>query len=98
MAADENRRAADYTGRSWTVPTIFALDRRDSPLVRLASLGSAAVLLALIETPAVSRFFGCTPLGPVALTAVTASIALAIWGQHTLPFLEKTVSDLIRRS
>jgi cation-transporting ATPase I len=74
------------------------LDRRDSPLVRLASVGSAAVLLALIETPGVSRFFGCTPLGPVALTAVTASIALAVWGQRTLPFLEKTFSDLIPRS
>ncbi|MFG3026102.1 HAD-IC family P-type ATPase [Streptomyces sp. NPDC048254] len=74
------------------------LDRRDSPLVRLASLGSAAVLLALIETPGISRFFGCTPLGPLALTAVTASIALAVWGQRVLPFLEKTVSDLIPRS
>ncbi|MGY4926634.1 HAD-IC family P-type ATPase [Streptomyces sp. 900105755] len=71
------------------------LDRRDSALVRLAALGSAAVLLALIETPGVSRFFGCTPLGPVALAAVTASIALAVWGQRALPFLERTVADLM---
>ncbi|MER7838111.1 cation-translocating P-type ATPase [Streptomyces sp. NPDC096040] len=73
------------------------LDRRDSTLVRLASLGSAAVLVALIETPGVSHFFGCTPLGPVALTAVTASIALAIWGQRALPSLEKRIADAIRR-
>jgi cation-transporting ATPase I len=74
------------------------LDRPDSALVRLASLGSAVVLLALIETPGASRFFGCTPLGPVALTAVTASIALAVWGQRALPFLERTVADLMPRS
>ncbi|MGW3128741.1 HAD-IC family P-type ATPase [Streptomyces sp. NPDC001123] len=71
------------------------LDRRDSALVRLASLGSAAVLLALVETPGVSRFFGCTPLGPVALTAVAASIALAVWSQRALPFLERTVAGLM---
>jgi cation-transporting ATPase I len=36
-----------------------------SPLVVSASLGSAAALAAVIQTPGVSRFFGCTPLGPV---------------------------------
>ncbi|MFI9007519.1 HAD-IC family P-type ATPase [Actinosynnema sp. NPDC053489] len=33
--------------------------------VLVASLGSAAALGAVIQTPGVSRFFGCTPLGPV---------------------------------
>jgi len=33
--------------------------------VLLASLGSAAVLATVIQTPGVSGFFGCTPLGPV---------------------------------
>ncbi|MFF5142718.1 HAD-IC family P-type ATPase [Streptomyces sp. NPDC013157] len=73
------------------------LDRRDSALVRLTSLGSAAVLLTVIETPGVSRFFGCTPLGPVALTAVAASITLAVWSQRALPFLERTVEGLLPR-
>jgi len=36
-----------------------------SPLVAAASLGSAAVLAAVIQTPGLSQFFGCTPLGPV---------------------------------
>jgi cation-transporting ATPase I len=36
-----------------------------SPLVVVASLGSAAALAAVIQTPGVSHFFGCTPLGPV---------------------------------
>ncbi|MGW1004331.1 HAD-IC family P-type ATPase [Streptomyces sp. NPDC002520] len=98
-------RATPGTGRRSSTMALAAvvgtqliqtlLDRRDSALVRLASLGSAAVLLAVIETPGVSRFFGCTPLGPVALTAVTASIALAVWAQRALPFLERTLADLM---
>jgi len=30
-----------------------------------SSIGSAAVLVGVIQTPGVSQFFGCTPLGPV---------------------------------
>ncbi|MEV5955172.1 cation-translocating P-type ATPase [Streptomyces sp. NPDC051987] len=73
------------------------LDRRDSGLVRLASLGSAAALVAVIETPGVSHFFGCTPLGPFALTAVAASIAAAVLGQRALPLVERTVANLVPR-
>jgi cation-transporting ATPase I len=36
-----------------------------SPLVAAATLGSAVVLAAVIQTPGLSHFFGCTPLGPV---------------------------------
>ncbi|HEX6931958.1 MAG TPA: cation-translocating P-type ATPase [Streptosporangiaceae bacterium] len=36
-----------------------------SPLVVAASAGSAAVLAGVIQTPGLSQFFGCTPLGPV---------------------------------
>lgn len=39
-------------------------------------LGSAAVLGGIVQTPGVSQFFGCTPLGPVGwVTALTASAA-----------------------
>ncbi len=38
---------------------------RRSPLVVAASVGSAAALACVIQTPVVSQFFGCTPLGPV---------------------------------
>ncbi|GAB3006766.1 hypothetical protein GCM10023080_085710 [Streptomyces pseudoechinosporeus] len=45
-----------------------------------ASLGSAAVLAGIIQTPGVSQFFGCTPLGPfawsIALGAITAAMLL----------------------
>ncbi|MCE7000260.1 cation-translocating P-type ATPase [Saccharothrix sp. S26] len=50
--------------------------------VLAASLGSAAALGAVIQTPGVSRFFGCTPLGPVgwgiALTSATAANVLGL--------------------
>ncbi|MGV9989187.1 cation-translocating P-type ATPase [Streptomyces sp. NPDC003374] len=71
------------------------LDRRDSPLVRLTSLGSALALVALVQTPGVSRLFGCTPLGPVAWAGVAAAIALALAGQRALPRLEHTVTRLL---
>jgi cation-transporting ATPase I len=60
------------------------LDRRDSPLVRFTSLGSAVVLVSLIQTPGVSNLFGCTPLGPVAWAGVMAAITLALLGQRVL--------------
>jgi cation-transporting ATPase I len=66
-------------------------DRRDSPLVRVTALGSAAALVALIQTPGPSQFFGCTPLGPLAWGGVVAAIALALAGQRALPRLEEVV-------
>ncbi|WP_461069225.1 HAD-IC family P-type ATPase [Streptomyces pseudoechinosporeus] len=42
-----------------------------SPLV-LATAGlSSAALIAVVQTPGISHFFGCTPLGPLAWTTVT---------------------------
>ncbi|EUA56507.1 cation transporting ATPase, family protein [Mycobacterium xenopi 4042] len=40
------------------------LTRRHSPLVVATALGSAAVLVGIVQTPGLSQFFGCTPLGP----------------------------------
>ncbi|WP_206209746.1 cation-translocating P-type ATPase, partial [Streptomyces sp. SID10362] len=66
-------------------------DRRDSRLVQVTSLGSAAALVALVQTPGASRLFGCTPLGPVAWTCVAAAITLALAGQRTLPGVEDAI-------
>ncbi|MGX1269830.1 HAD-IC family P-type ATPase [Streptomyces phaeoluteigriseus] len=68
-------------------------DRRDSPLVRLTSLGSAVALFALVETPGASQLFGCTPLGPLAWTGVLAAIALALAGQKALPRVEEALIE-----
>jgi cation-transporting ATPase I len=51
------------------------LTRRHSPLVLGTALGSAGVLVAIVQTPGVSQFFGCTPLGPVAWAGVIGSTA-----------------------
>jgi cation-transporting ATPase I len=42
---------------------------------------SASVLTLLIQTPGVSHFFGCRPLGPVSWTAaIGASVAATAFG------------------
>lgn len=50
-----------------------------SPAVIGASVGSAAVMVLVIQTPGLSQFFGCTPLGPVgwALSCGAATLATA---------------------
>ena len=52
-----------------------------SPLVVVASLCSAAVLAAIIQTPGVSQFFGCQPLDPlgwgIGLAVATCATLLA---------------------
>ncbi|MGX4695324.1 HAD-IC family P-type ATPase [Streptomyces sp. JNUCC 63] len=48
-----------------------------SPLVLATAALSAAVLLAVVETPGISHFFGCTPLGPLAWATVAACSATA---------------------
>ncbi|MGW0122069.1 HAD-IC family P-type ATPase [Streptomyces sp. NPDC003327] len=52
--------------------------------VLVAGLGSAAVLLAIIQTPGASQFFGCTPLGPVAWSVTLTSITVATLLGHFL--------------
>ncbi len=68
------------------------MTRRHSPLVVGTALGSAAVLVAIVQTPGVSQFFGCTPLGPVAWTGVGAAASSAAVVSVLAPnWLNKTV-------
>ncbi len=48
-----------------------------SPLVVGTAVGSALALGAVVQTPGVSQFFGCTPLGPIAWAGVTSGVATA---------------------
>ncbi|PVZ05301.1 cation-translocating P-type ATPase [Actinomycetospora cinnamomea] len=50
-----------------------------SPLVIGASVVSAGALVAVVQTPGVSHFFGCVPLGPIgwAQAAGSATVATA---------------------
>ncbi|MEU1626364.1 cation-translocating P-type ATPase [Streptomyces sp. NPDC020096] len=77
--------------------TQTVIGRRHSPLVLLTVLGSAAALVALVQTPVVSHFFGCTPLGPVAWAGVTTAIGVAALGPLVLPTAERVLSDVESR-
>ncbi|MFA1541965.1 HAD-IC family P-type ATPase [Actinomadura monticuli] len=64
-----------------------------SPLVLATGAVSAAALFAIIETPGVSQFFGCTPLGPTAWTIVTAAAAAATLGAALIPHHPQPAAD-----
>ncbi|MFC6066387.1 cation-translocating P-type ATPase [Streptomyces ochraceiscleroticus] len=68
--------------------------RHRSPLLWATTLGSAAALLAIVQTPGLSHFFGCTPLGPVALAGVAAAIATSIAGPRVMPPLERLLTRI----
>ncbi|MGW9310028.1 HAD-IC family P-type ATPase [Saccharomonospora azurea] len=76
------RRRAGTVGLAALVATQLGqtlVTGRRNPSVVLAGVGSAAVLAAVIQTPGLSHFFGCTPLGPlgwgIALGSATAATA-----------------------
>ncbi|OEV30503.1 ATPase [Streptomyces nanshensis] len=71
--------------------------RRDSPLVLGTVISTAAVLVALVQTPAVSRFFGCTPLGPVAWAGVAIAIGTSSVGPRLVPQADELLSRLTSR-
>jgi magnesium-transporting ATPase (P-type) len=50
--------------------------RLNRPVI-LTSVGSAAVLAAIIQTPGLSQAFGCRPLGPIGWTTALGASALA---------------------
>jgi cation-transporting ATPase I len=66
------------------------------PLVAATALGSAAVLVVLVQTPGVSRIFGCRPVGPVGWTIATASAAGATIGAVVAPKVWELVTRSIR--
>lgn len=68
--------------------------RHRSPLLWATTLGSAAALMAIVQTPGLSHFFGCTPLGPVALAGVAAAVATSIAGPRVMPPLERLLTRL----
>jgi cation-transporting ATPase I len=71
--------------------------RHRSPLVLATTAGSAAVLAGIIQTPIVSQFFGCTPLGPLAWAGVGTAVGVAALGPWLLPPIERLVSDAVAR-
>ncbi|MDT0276638.1 HAD-IC family P-type ATPase [Blastococcus goldschmidtiae] len=60
---------------------------RHSPLVLATVAGSFAVLLGIVQTPGLSRFFGCTPLDPVSWAIVLACAVAGAAGAEVVPGL-----------
>ncbi|PWI09007.1 cation-transporting ATPase [Streptomyces sp. NWU339] len=58
-----------------------------SPLVVATGIVSAAALIAVVQTPGLSHFFGCTPLGPLAWAVVTGCATVATLGAALAPRL-----------
>ncbi len=58
---------------------------RRSPLVLVTAAGSFAVLVGVVQTPVVSRFFGCRPLDPLAWAAVLGWSAAGAAGAELVP-------------
>jgi cation-transporting ATPase I len=77
-ATPGTRRRSTTMGLTALVGTQMAqtlLTRAHSPLVVATAVGSTIVLAGIVQTPGISQFFGCTPLGPVAWTGVIAAVA-----------------------
>ncbi|QUR65861.1 cation-translocating P-type ATPase [Mycobacterium spongiae] len=71
------------------------LTRSHSPLVVATALGSAGALIGIVQTPVLSQFFGCTPLGPVAWTGVFTATAGATAVSALAPkWLTKTIGAI----
>ncbi|CAA9257430.1 MAG: E1-E2 ATPase-associated region, partial [uncultured Blastococcus sp.] len=60
---------------------------RRSPLVLATVAGSLAVLVGIVQTPGVSRFFGCTPLDPLSWSVVLGSAVVGAAGAELVPGL-----------
>ena len=50
---------------------------RRSPLVAGTAVVSVAGLFAMVQTPGISQFFGCRPMGPLGWTIATTAAGLA---------------------
>jgi magnesium-transporting ATPase (P-type) len=59
-----------------------------------ASVGSAAFLLAVVETPGLSQLFGCRPVGPIALSIAAGSSAAATAGAALGPAVWRRIRAL----
>jgi cation-transporting P-type ATPase I len=64
-----------------------ALVGRTSPLVLASTAASAGALVAIVQTPGLSHFFGCTPMGPVGWGIATGASVAATGASVAIPFV-----------
>ncbi len=90
------RRRAGTMGLAALIATQLgqtAWSGRRSPLVLVTAAGSLLALVTVVQTPGVSRFFGCTPLDPLAWLVVLAWAAAGTAGAEVLP---RVIADVQR--
>jgi cation-transporting ATPase I len=66
---------------------------RTSPLVLASTAASAGVLVAIVQTPVVSQFFGCTPMGPVGWGIALGNAAGATAASVALPWAVRRLTE-----
>jgi cation-transporting ATPase I len=65
-----------------------------SPVVLASTLVSAGVLVGIVQTPGVSHFFGCTPMGPVGWGIAIGSAAAATGTSVATPWAFGRLAEL----
>lgn len=68
-----------------------------SRLVWLSGLGALGATFAAVQTPGVSHFFGCRPLGPLGLTQVAVGVGAATGLAWMEPYVVPRVERVIGR-
>ena len=89
-----SRRRAGSMGLAALIGTQLAQTAwagRRSPLVLVTAAGSFAVLVAVVQTPGVNRFFGCRTLDPLAWAAVLGWSAAGAAGAEVVPWLVRPI-------
>ncbi len=66
---------------------------RTSPLVLASAAASAGVLVGIVQTPVVSHFFGCTPMGPVGWGIALGNAAGATAASVAVPWVVRRLSE-----
>lgn len=65
---------------------------RGSRTVLLSSVGALVAMGVIVQTPGLSRAFGCQPLGARGWATVMGSLTASLGGALALPWLERTTS------
>ncbi len=91
-----SRERASTVGLLALVGTQLGQTVRSGGLTRpvlLTSAASAGVLALVVQTPGLSHFFGCKPLGPVGWTTAIVASVLATRGSSAVPWAAARVAD-----
>ena len=67
-----------------------------SPAVAAGSLVSLGILVGVVQTPGVSQFFGCVPIGPVGWGVAGVSSLAGTAASRLLPPLGRSVTPAVR--